>query len=90
VVGGAIIPGLTWSIIDMCLGEKVAGTAQDTGARQCGCIETVFEIAWQLRSMDRLFQDMFCRGHGGCAWPITWNGQAQAYARAGVDILMLR
>ena len=53
--------------------------------------ETVFEIAWQLRSMDRLFQDMFHNEKMAEAildQIISRNlVQAQAYARAGVDIL---
>jgi uroporphyrinogen decarboxylase len=53
--------------------------------------ETVFEIAWQLRSMDRLFQDMFYNEEMAIALLdqiIHRNTvQAQAYASAGVDIL---
>jgi uroporphyrinogen decarboxylase len=53
--------------------------------------ETVFEIAWQLRSMDALFQDMFHNPGMADALlnQITKRNfaQGQSYARAGVDIL---
>lgn len=55
--------------------------------------ETVFEIAWQLRSMDRLFQDMFLDEEMAEVLldQITKRNlaQGQAYARAGVDILFV-
>lgn len=75
------------------LKEKVA-SLQSIGYAVRGSAdvsETVFEIAWQLRSMDRLFQDMFHQEELAIALLdqiIARNlFQAQAYARAGVDIL---
>lgn len=65
------------------LGYAVRGSADVS--------ETVFEIAWQLRSMDALFQDMF--HHPEMAATLLDQiikrnfTQACAYARAGVDIL---
>lgn len=75
------------------LGERVARLqAQGYAVRGSADVsETVFEIAWQLRSMDRLFQDMFHNERMAEALLdqiINRNtAQAKAYARAGVDIL---
>lgn len=75
------------------LGEKVVNLqSQGYAVRGSADVsETVFEIAWQLRSMDRLFQDMFqdeAMARAVLDPIITRNiAQAQAYARAGVDIL---
>jgi len=75
------------------LTENVAGIqAKGYAVRGSADVsETVFEIAWQLRSMDRLFQDMF---HNEEMAEVLLDQiidrntvQAQAYARAGVDIL---
>ena len=73
--------------------EKVA-TLQEQGYAVRGSAdvsETVFEIAWQLRSMDRLFQDMFHNEEMAAALLdqiiLRNTAQAQAYARANVDIL---
>jgi uroporphyrinogen decarboxylase len=75
------------------LGEDVANI-QKKGYAVRGSAdvsETVFEIAWQLRSMDRLFQDMFHDEEMAAALLdqiiLRNTAQAQAYARAGVDIL---
>ena len=75
------------------LDEKVANLhAQGYAVRGSADVsETVFEIAWQLRSMDRLFQDMFHNEEMASALLdqiiLRNTAQAQAYARAGVDIL---
>ena len=56
-----------------------------------GMQETVFEIAWQLRSFERLFEDIHARDEKAAVLldQITDRrvAQAVAYARAGVDIL---
>jgi uroporphyrinogen decarboxylase len=53
--------------------------------------ETVFEIAWQLRSMDRLFEDILGQDEKAAVLldHITDRrvAVAQAYARAGVDLI---
>ncbi len=73
--------------------EKVAKLhAQGYAVRGSADVsETVFEIAWQLRSMDRLFQDMFHNEEMASMLldqiVLRNAAQAQAYARAGVDIL---
>jgi uroporphyrinogen decarboxylase len=58
-----------------------------------GLEETVFEIAWQLRSMERLFGDIFDHDEKAAVLldKITDRrvATAQAYASAGVDILAL-
>ena len=75
------------------LDEKVANLhAQGYAVRGSADVsETVFEIAWQLRSMDRLFQDMFYNEAMASALldQIIFRNtvQAKAYASAGVDIL---
>jgi uroporphyrinogen decarboxylase len=73
--------------------EKVAKfQAQGFAVRGSADVsETVFEIAWQLRSMERLFQDMFYGEDMATALLdqiiLRNTAQARAYARAGVDIL---
>jgi uroporphyrinogen decarboxylase len=75
------------------LDEKVANLhAQGYAVRGSADVsETVFEIAWQLRSMDRLFQNMFYNEELASTLLdqiiLRNTVQAQAYARAGVDIL---
>jgi uroporphyrinogen decarboxylase len=58
-----------------------------------GLEETVFEIAWQLRSMDQLFADILDNNEQATVLldKITDRrvATAQAYASAGVDILAL-
>jgi uroporphyrinogen decarboxylase len=58
-----------------------------------GLEETVFEIAWQLRSMDRLFADILANDEKAAIVldQITDRrvATAQAYASAGVDIIAL-
>ena len=75
------------------LDERVAGL-QARGYAVCGGLaETVFEIAWQLRSMDRLFDDMIHEDEKAALLldHITDRrvSAAQAYARAGVDMIQL-
>jgi uroporphyrinogen decarboxylase len=75
------------------LDKKVANLhAQGYAVRGSADVsETVFEIAWQLRSMDRLFQDMFYNEAMASALLdqiiVRNTAQGQAYASAGVDIL---
>jgi uroporphyrinogen decarboxylase len=58
-----------------------------------GLAETVFEIAWQLRSMDRLFADILAQDEKAVVLldHITERrvAAARAYARAGVDMIQL-
>lgn len=58
-----------------------------------GLEETVFEIAWQLRSMDRLFEDIHLNDEKAETLLDRITDRrvvtAQAYASAGVDILAL-
>ena len=58
-----------------------------------GLAETIFEIAWQLRSMDRLFQDILGQDDKAVELldHITERRviTAQAYVRAGVDMIQL-
>ncbi len=67
---------------------------QARGYAVCGGLaETVFEIAWQLRSMDRLFEDISQQDEKAVVLldQITDRrvAAAQAYARAGVDMIQL-
>lgn len=62
-------------------------------AVRAGLAETVFEIAWQLRSMERLFADMIAGSEMAHLLldQITERraAAAAAFARAGVDIIQL-
>jgi uroporphyrinogen decarboxylase len=67
---------------------------QARGYAVCGGLaETVFEIAWQLRSMDRLFEDIARQDEQAVVLldHITDRrvAAAQAYAHAGVDMIQL-
>ena len=75
------------------LKERVAGY-QELGYAVCGGLaETVFEIAWQLRSMDRLFEDIHHQDEKAVVLldQITDRrvAAARAYARAGMDMIQL-
>lgn len=75
------------------LAERVA-ELQFLGYAVCGGLaETVFEIAWQLRSMDRLFQDISSQDEKAVVLldQIADRRVAavQAYALAGVDMIQL-
>jgi uroporphyrinogen decarboxylase len=58
-----------------------------------GLQETIFEIAWQLRSMDRLFEDISRNDEKAVVLLDAITDRrvvaAQAYASAGVDIISL-
>jgi uroporphyrinogen decarboxylase len=58
-----------------------------------GLAETIFEVAWQLRSMDRLFEDMMLDDEKAVVLldQITERRAAtsRAYAEAGVDIVFV-
>ncbi len=58
-----------------------------------GLAETVFEIAWQLRSMDRLFEDISLKDEKAHVLLDQITDRrvvaARAYARAGVDMIQL-
>lgn len=75
------------------LAERVA-ELHALGYAVCGGLaETVFEIAWQLRSMERLFADMLAQDEKAAVLldHITARrvAAARAYARAGVDMIQL-
>jgi uroporphyrinogen decarboxylase len=85
---------------DLDADYRYAGLAERVQAHQAlglavigGLEETVFEIAWQLRSMDRLFADIHENDEKAALIldRITDRrvATAQAYASAGVDILAL-
>ncbi|HEX9019014.1 MAG TPA: uroporphyrinogen decarboxylase family protein [Anaerolineaceae bacterium] len=64
------------------------------GFAVCGALaETIFEIAWQIRSMDRLFEDIHLKDEKATVLLDQITRQrvaaAQAYARAGVDLIEL-
>ena len=75
------------------LKEKVAAFQNQGLAVVGGLQETVFEIAWQLRSFDQLFEDIHTRDEKAVLLldKITDRRVAAAaeFARAGVDILSL-
>jgi uroporphyrinogen decarboxylase len=75
------------------LPERVQALRSQGYAVLGGLEETVFEIAWQLRSMDRLFEDIHLNDEKAVILldRITDRrvATAQAYASAGVDILAL-
>jgi uroporphyrinogen decarboxylase len=67
---------------------------QAKGYAVCGGLaETVFEIAWQLRSMARLFDDIIHEDEKAAVLLDAITDRrvacAQAYARAGVDMIQL-
>lgn len=71
--------------------ERVAALHAQGLAVVGGLQETVFEIAWQLRSFDRLFEDMHANDEKAALLldHITERrmATARAYAQAGADIL---
>ncbi len=74
--------------------EQRVGDWQAKGYAVCGGLaETVFEIAWQLRSMDRLFDDIIHQDEKAAVLLDAITDRrvacAQAYARAGVDMIQL-
>jgi len=75
------------------LDEFVAGLHARGYAVFGGLAETVFEIAWQLRSMDRLFEDISQQDEKAVVLldAITDRrvATARAYARAGVDMIQV-
>ena len=75
------------------LDERVA-ELHGRGLAVCGALaETVFEIAWQIRSMDRLFEDIHANDEKATVLldKITDQrvAQARAYAAAGADLIEL-
>jgi uroporphyrinogen decarboxylase len=73
--------------------EKVAAL-HHRGLGVCGSLaETVFEIAWQIRSMDRLFEDILSNDEKAVVLldKITEQrvAEARAYASAGADLIEL-
>ncbi len=75
------------------LEQSVAGW-QAKGYAVCGGLaETIFEIAWQLRGMDRLFDDIIHEDEKAVVLLDAITDRrvacAQAYARAGVDMIQL-
>jgi uroporphyrinogen decarboxylase len=75
------------------LDDKVISAKNRGFAVVAGMQETVFEIAWQLRSFDRLFEEIIGQDEKSLIIldHITDRraAAAEAYARAGVDILSL-
>jgi uroporphyrinogen decarboxylase len=75
------------------LAERVQALQSRGFAVVGGLEETVFEIAWQLRSMERLFEDIHNQDEKAVVLldQITERraATARAYASAGVDILAL-
>ena len=75
------------------LAEITAGYQQQGYAVLGSLAETVFEIAWQLRSMERLFDDILHNDEKAAVLldHITERrvAAARAFARAGVDVLHL-
>ena len=75
------------------LAEKVEAL-HGAGLPVCGALaETVFEIAWQIRSMDRLFEDIHNNDEKAVILldKITEQrvAEARAYASAGADLIEL-
>jgi len=92
------IEAYPWPDLDQ--GYRFEGCAQGVAASHAahrpviaGMQETIFEIAWQLRSMDRLFEDMMHHPELAAALldritePRVFA--ARQFAAAGVDILSL-
>lgn len=75
------------------LAERVDALHQKGYAVSGGLEETVFEIAWQLRSIDRLFEDIHDEDEKAAILldQITDRraATARAYAQAGVDSIAL-
>jgi uroporphyrinogen decarboxylase len=75
------------------LDERVAALHAAGFAVSGGLEETIFEIAWQLRSMERLFADILDNDEKAELLLDQITAQrvaaARAYAAAGVDILAL-
>jgi len=73
------------------LAERVSGIHARGKAAQGHLAETVFEMAWELRSMDRLFEDLILGNETGPVLLDTITDRrvttAEAYALADVDIL---
>ena len=75
------------------LKERVEGL-HTKGFAVCGSLaETVFEIAWQIRSLDRLFADIMDNDEKATVLLDAITNQriasARAYAAAGVDMIEL-
>lgn len=75
------------------IGDLPAQYKREGWPVQAGLAETVFEIAWQLRSMDLLFEDMAYRPDMAAALLDHITAQrefaAREFARRGADILEL-